>query len=108
LIFFCRIYVVGGFRDLTYLNTAEFYCPQTNTWTLIGLMQKPRSSPSVVSMNGFIYAIGGLTAGGLLASGERYDPATGTWTLLEREMLEKKCSAAAVVLGSFSFKCFRT
>lgn len=84
---------------MTYLNTAEFYCAQTNTWTMIGLMQKPRSSPSVVSLNGFIYAIGGLTAGGLLASGERYDPATGTWTLLEKEMFEKKCSAASVVLG---------
>lgn len=92
---------MGGFRDLTYLNTAEFYCPQSNTWTMISLMQKPRSSPAVVSLNGFVYAIGGLTAGGLLSSGERYDPTSGSWTLLEREMVERKCSAAAVVLGKF-------
>ena len=94
-----RIYVVGGFRNLTYLRCAEFYDPLTNLWTNIAQMTKPRSNPCVVTLNGFIYAIGGLAKRKLLSSAEKYDSVTNSWTMLEEEMFEKKCSAAAVVLG---------
>lgn len=84
---------------LTYLRCAEFYDPLTNVWTNISSMSRPRSNPSVVTLNGNIYAIGGLENQKLLSSAEKYDSATNSWTLLEAEMFEKKCSAAAVVLG---------
>ncbi|RWS04234.1 kelch-like protein 10 [Dinothrombium tinctorium] len=94
-----RIYVVGGFRDMCYLNSAEYYSPDHNEWTLITPMIKPRSSPCTVAYNNQIYVIGGLCANGLIACGERYDPQFETWIPLEDDMMEKKCSASAVVLG---------
>lgn len=93
-----KIYVVGGFRDLSYLNSAEFYVPENNQWTIIANMNKPRSSPSVVRFSDYIYVFGGLTSNGLLSSGEKYNPFNDSWTPLERDMVEKKCSAATVVL----------
>lgn len=96
-----RIYVVGGFKNLTYLRCAEFYDPLTNLWTNIALMIKPRSNPCVVTLNGFIYSIGGLANQKLLSSAEKYDSVTNSWTMLDEEMFEKKCSAAAVVLGLY-------
>ncbi|XP_025017833.1 kelch-like protein 10 isoform X2 [Tetranychus urticae] len=93
-----KIYVVGGFRDSNYLNTGEVYDPISNQWMPISSMSKPRSSPAVVAFNGKLHVIGGLTSNGLLSSCEKYDPYQNKWDKMENEMLEKKCSAAAVVL----------
>ena len=83
------------------MRCAEFYDPLTNLWTNIAQMTKPRSNPCVVTLHGFVYAIGGLANQKLLSSAEKYDSVTNTWTMLEEEMFEKKCSAAAVVLGEW-------
>uniref|UniRef100_A0A8C5ETF3 Kelch-like protein 10 n=1 Tax=Gouania willdenowi TaxID=441366 RepID=A0A8C5ETF3_GOUWI len=91
-----HIFTVGGrdgFRDLRsaeaydpvtntcnrVLNTAEYYNPDTNQWTLITPMGTPRCDLGVVAYMGHIFAVGGRDGFRDLRSAEAYDPVTNTW-----------------------------
>uniref|UniRef100_A0A8C5GQA4 Kelch-like protein 10 n=1 Tax=Gouania willdenowi TaxID=441366 RepID=A0A8C5GQA4_GOUWI len=61
------------------LNTAEYYNPDTNQWTLITPMGTPRFRLGVIAYMGHIYAVGGRDGSRDLRSAEAYDPVTNTW-----------------------------
>jgi len=78
-----RIYVMGGFGNNAYLNTAEVYDPSTDSWTPIAPMQSIRFALSAATgPDGRIYAIGGYDGFGDTATVEAYDPASDSWTLV--------------------------
>uniref|UniRef100_A0A8C5GUF0 BACK domain-containing protein n=1 Tax=Gouania willdenowi TaxID=441366 RepID=A0A8C5GUF0_GOUWI len=73
-----KIYICGGMNNRV-LNTAEYYNPDTNQWTLITPMGTPRYRLGVVAYMGHIFAVGGRDGFRDLSSAEAYDPVTNTW-----------------------------
>lgn len=43
------LFAVGGHDGKAYLNTAEMYCPKTNTWTPVASMTTSRAGAGVVA-----------------------------------------------------------
>jgi N-acetylneuraminic acid mutarotase len=88
-----KIYVTGGAADINRNNpvaTAHVYDPQTNAWTPIASMSKPRYSHQLLAVGGRLYAIGGGV--------ERYDPATDQWQVVPGT-IPTAIAAAAVIDG---------
>uniref|UniRef100_A0A8C5E3C5 Uncharacterized protein n=1 Tax=Gouania willdenowi TaxID=441366 RepID=A0A8C5E3C5_GOUWI len=73
-----KIYICGG-QSNRVLNTAEYYNPDTNQWTLITPMGTHRCGLGVVAYMGHIFAVGGSDGSRDLRSAEAYDPETNTW-----------------------------
>lgn len=59
-IFFLQIYICGGFKGQTFLQTAECYNPNTNQWTMITPMIRRRCEHGVVAHAGCVYAVSTL------------------------------------------------
>ena len=76
------IYICGGFNGHDCLNTAEYYNPNTNQWTLLTQMRQRRSGVGVVAFNKCVYAIGGFDGITRMMTGEKYNPKTQQWTTI--------------------------
>ena len=91
-----RIYVCGGFNGQECMNSAEYFDPKTNQWTIIAPMRHRRSGIGVIAYRNSIYALfvtttilvstrnsflsrGGFNGSTRMNSGERYNPKTNTW-----------------------------
>lgn len=92
-----RVYICGGFDGQECLQTAEYYNPITNQWTLIQPMRNRRSGvgesfrwdegfsfltyldKGVIAYRDAVYAIGGFNGTARLSTGERYNPSMNTW-----------------------------
>ena len=77
-----RIYTVGGFVVLTFDSSkerrdVEVYDPQTNTWTELPSMFRPRRSHAVAALNGKIYVVGGESGDSVLGDVAVYTPDGG-------------------------------
>ncbi|VEL30911.1 unnamed protein product, partial [Protopolystoma xenopodis] len=68
-----QVYVVGGFEGRRYHDSAEFYEPDSNQWTMISRMHSPRGGVSLAQHGGYLFAIGGNDGNSRLRSIERYD-----------------------------------
>jgi hypothetical protein len=53
-----KIYVVGGFNGVDYLDSVEVYDPEINQWTSISPMLSRRSGMSCIAFHGNLYVIG--------------------------------------------------
>lgn len=92
-----KIYIVGGFNGQECLNTAEYYTPETNTWTLLSPMISRRSGVSCVAHRSCIYVVGGFNGLSRMNSAEKYDPVTKTWTSI-REMYNPRSNFGLEVI----------
>lgn len=54
-----QIYICGGFDGEDSLQTAEYYDPETDQWTVIASMGTQRSGLGVVAYVGHIYVVSG-------------------------------------------------
>jgi len=71
------IYVCGGYYGQTVLNSAEYYDPVKNTWTVISSMNISRQGLTAnTGSDNQIYAIGGMGT-----TVEVYNPLTTQWKL---------------------------
>ncbi|KAG8238932.1 hypothetical protein J437_LFUL000769 [Ladona fulva] len=76
-----------------------------NKWFEVCPMREPRSTPSVVALDGHLYAIGGTNSYHWyhyqtqvsLKSVEMYDPVTDTWSLMP-SLPHARGEAVAVVI----------
>jgi N-acetylneuraminic acid mutarotase len=93
-----RIYVIGGFRGVTNVPTAEVlvYDTATRAWSTAAPLPAPRGGHAAVVMDGRIHVIGGGNSQSTLADHYEYDPATNTW-LTRAPLSRAKGSPAAVV-----------
>ena len=98
-----KIYVTGGDDDRRTRSHVDRYDPDTNTNSLVGNMNVPRSGHSLVSLHGKLYAIGGNFVGDLADSVEVYDPNNNTWTLLHK-LDGKVAHTGAGLISSWSWK----
>jgi len=91
-----RIYVMGGYGNDAYLNSAEVYDPSTDVWSPIASMQSIRFAPAAaLGPDGRIYAIGGYDGTGDTVTVEAYDPNTDTWTFVTPMNYSRSAFAAA-------------
>ena len=74
-----KIYCIGGYDDIYYLNTVEVYDPETNSWETKTSMPTKRSGLTSAVVDGKIYCIGGTTTSYTLSTVEMYDPETNSW-----------------------------
>lgn len=73
------LYIIGGFDGNNYLQDADVYDPETNSWTSVSPLNDKRSATSVAVMKGRIFAVGGFN-GQFLSSVEVYDPTINQWS----------------------------
>jgi kelch-like protein 10 len=52
-----RIYICGGFNGQECMNSAEYFDPKTNQWTIIAPMRNRRSGIGVIAYHNSIYAL---------------------------------------------------
>ena len=83
-----RIYVAGGFDDVTEFNTLDAYDPATDSWTSLPPMTLPRGGLAAVGVREHLYVIGG-GMDGYMAFNERYDPRVGVWNQVETPVSEQ-------------------
>jgi N-acetylneuraminic acid mutarotase len=94
-----RIYVIGGFKTVTNVPTAEVlvYDLATKSWSTAAPLAEPRGGDAAAVLKGRIHVIGGGNSRSTLANHSEYDPTANRWT--ERAPLSRsKGSPAAVVL----------
>lgn len=56
--FLClQIYICGGFNGNECLQTAEYYNPESNQWTMISPMNSRRSGIGVIAYADHVFAV---------------------------------------------------
>ena len=55
-----RIYAIGGFDGMNYLNSIERYNPKTDTWNIVGHLVTPRQGVTAMVCRNKIYVLGGF------------------------------------------------
>lgn len=76
------VYAVGGYSaDGNILSSAEVYNPETDTWTLIESIRRPRYGCFACGFEGKLYIMGGRSSFTIGNSKfvDVYDPKTHTW-----------------------------
>ena len=60
VVFEDRIYAIGGFDGINYLNSIERYNPKTDTWNIVGHLVTPRQGVTAMVCRNKIYVLGGF------------------------------------------------
>lgn len=99
-----KIYVIGGYfvkdNKSHVLASNECYDPETDTWTVLRPMSRPRSGAAAVVVGNKIYVIGGVDESqSFVALNECYDPKTDKWRTLA-PMPTARAVPAAVAVGN--------
>ena len=93
-----RVLVMGGCDGSSYLNTAELYDPQRQSWSAVPPMGSKRWGPAAVVLPGpRVLVMGGSDGswGGELNTAELYDPQSQSWSAVA-PMGSKRSGPAAV------------
>ena len=69
------VYVIGGYRDGTYLATVDAYDPASDTWVADASMPGPRYMAGGAVVDGVAYVIGGIASPtDFVATNEAFTP----------------------------------
>jgi N-acetylneuraminic acid mutarotase len=92
-----RIYVIGGFKTVTNVPTAEVlvYDLASHMWSKAAPLAAPRGGHAAVVLAGKIHVIGGGNSQSTLADHSEFDPASNTW--IERAPLPRSEGSPAAV-----------
>lgn len=90
----------GGFNGTECMNSAEFFDPESETWTILPNMISRRSGVSCVSYRDKIYAVGGFNGLSRIATAECYNPETDEWSSI-REMYHPRSNFGLEVIDNF-------
>lgn len=72
------IYIAGGLKNGYVINSVEIYDPQTDEWSIVKPMNKPRYDFALIASKGFLYAM----ASWCVSVVERFHPYTNCWTMV--------------------------
>ena len=73
------MYIVGGFNGQECMNSAEYYEPSANQWSLITPMRNRRSGVGLIAYHDYIYAIGGFNGITRMNSVEKWNQNSHQW-----------------------------
>jgi len=92
-----RIYVIGGFKTVTNVPTAEVlvYDLVTRIWSRAAPLPAPRGGHAAMVLAGKIHVIGGGNSRSTLADHSEFDPANNSW--IERAPLPRSEGSPAAV-----------
>ncbi|XP_075947842.1 uncharacterized protein LOC142949872 [Anarhichas minor] len=93
------VYICGGFNGTDFLQTAEFYSPETNQWTMISQMSCQRRGLGIVAYADHVYAVGGFDGSVRLSSAEVYNPRSDTWRQVSRMLTARSNFGIEVLNG---------
>ncbi|XP_008330358.1 kelch-like protein 10 isoform X2 [Cynoglossus semilaevis] len=93
------IYICGGFKGQTFLQTAECYNPNTNQWTMITPMIRRRCEHGVVAHAGCVYAVGGNDGICCLNCTEVFNPQNNTWHMISSMKTPRSKFGLGVING---------
>eukprot|EP00092_Neocalanus_flemingeri_P032626 GFUD01035487.1.p1 GENE.GFUD01035487.1~~GFUD01035487.1.p1 ORF type:complete len:578 (+),score=160.67 GFUD01035487.1:46-1779(+) len=88
----------GGSGQVVTSPSVDCYCLDTKHWVGVTEMEKSRSSPGVVVVEGKIWVFGGLKRREMLRSCCCYDPETDSWTDVA-DMPDKFAYFSCLVVG---------
>ena len=83
-------------------NLVERYDPESDTWTTVASMTRPRSFFAAVVYDGKIYAMGGISTSGVLTNTiEVYNPTSNAWSAVSATLpVAMKAFTATIVPGT--------
>ncbi len=90
-------YVLGGHDGVRYLSSIERFDPSTSEWTIVAIMDSPRTGLGVSVMGKKIFVIGGHDGTKYLSTVQCYDPNQDTWSYVAK-MNNARCYMATVPL----------
>jgi N-acetylneuraminic acid mutarotase len=92
-----RIYVIGGFKTVTNVPTAEVlvYDRASHMWSKAAPLPAPRGGHAAALLGGKVHVIGGGNSRSTLADHSEFDPASNTW--IERAPLPRSEGSPAAV-----------
>jgi N-acetylneuraminic acid mutarotase len=92
-----RIYVIGGFKTVTNVPTAEVlvYDLASHMWSKAAPLPAPRGGHAAVVLAGRIHVIGGGNSQSTLADHSEFDPASNSW--IQRAPLPRSEGSPAAV-----------
>lgn len=82
------------------MNSAEFFDPETGSWTILPNMISRRSGVSCVAYRDKIYAVGGFNGLSRIATAECFNPETDEWSSI-REMYHPRSNFGLEVIDNF-------
>lgn len=82
------------------MNSAEFFDPETESWTILPNMISRRSGVSCVAYRDKIYAVGGFNGLSRIATAECFNPETDEWSSI-REMYHPRSNFGLEVIDNF-------
>merc|ERR1740137_92671 len=94
-----HVFAVGGFNGMARMTSGERYNPETNAWTPIADMIKPRSNFAIEVVSGLIFAIGGFNGSRTINDVECYDPQAEEWFPCADMNLNRSALSTCVVKG---------
>uniref|UniRef100_A0A7I4CB54 F-box domain-containing protein n=1 Tax=Physcomitrium patens TaxID=3218 RepID=A0A7I4CB54_PHYPA len=101
-----KVYVAGGQGNTRFLDSAEVYDPETDTWKVIASMAVQRSNCEGVALDGQFWVIAGEYVknhynNSQRSSAEVYDAETDTWRFVPNMYMDDKkvMEPSAVVNG---------
>jgi hypothetical protein len=104
-----RIYICGGSDSLrvpyTYLNTAEHFDPEINTWTFSPPMLEPRRCAAAGVLLNSLYVCGGSSGMMPLNTVEAFDPRKATWAKLPPMPTSRRNAACCAIGGTTLCVC---
>lgn len=96
-----KMYVAGGYKNGSYLNSVECYDPATNTWEKLPDMPTARSGCTCAAHDGHLYVIGGVgEQGQRLKTVERYNPSTKVWQSMVSMNFPRSYCSSVTLYGS--------
>ena len=87
--------VSGGHDGVAYLRSVERYDPSTTEWSLVTMLDSPRTGLGVCVMGENIYVLGGHNGSKYLSTVKTYDPKKDKWDDAP-PMMNARCYMAAV------------
>ena len=92
-----KIYVTGGWNQMSSVKSAYVYDPQANAWTQLASMGTARRTHASAAVGGKLYVFGGSGGGVSLSTAQVYDPASDSWAPVT-SLTSARSSLVAVAL----------
>lgn len=90
-----RLYTIGGGTE-----HVEYYSTETNKWTTVKSLSRPRDNHRAAVLNGCLFVLGDTRYP--TKNLEKYDPSTDRWTIIEIAYELPRIFSEMIIIGEWA------